>query len=170
MFLSNQHNATFATQTSTTRNAITTMHTSFISDKRVLSAPVFIIKKKNQQASNISSFEPMAHLAPVLEALIPLTLAGFLTAHTIMHNRGYNFHALVPAVCGLKHGLWKWSSVSSPCTTKHPLTGLRCVSCAVHDPWKCVYQDIESKATPFCGLVVWYCSNTTPWSSWLYRW
>ena len=65
-----------------------------------------------------------------------------------MHDRGYSTHAVVPTGHCLKHGQWRTPSVSSQCTDPHwSSSGLRCFPCAIHDPWKCVHENIKTNET-----------------------
>ena len=87
---------------------------------------------------------------------------------TMMHYRVYSTHALFTDDCCLEHAQ---STARCPCTVPCPLTALRHFSCAIHDPWKCVHENINQIKQQNCACYVGCCSSKfVSWITWLYRW
>ena len=59
-------------------------------------------------------------------------------------RRGYSTNGLIPADGCLEHGLRRQSSASFHRIAPCPATTLPCVSCTIHDPWKCVRECIKN--------------------------
>ena len=53
-----------------------------------------------------------------------------------------SLHALVPGGSCLDHGQSKEFTCAAayPCTDPYSTANLRCFSCAIHNPWKCVHD------------------------------
>ena len=77
------------------------------------------------------------------------------SSQIMMHDRGDSTNVLVPAGCCHDHGQRRKSAASSPCSGPYVSIDLRCFSCAIHDPWKCVHENIERRK--LCGLLLFKC-------------
>ena len=82
-----------------------------------------------------------------------------LSHHDARCSRGYSNHALLLlAGCCLEHGQWS--------TEPYWPTALRTLSCAIHDPWKCVHENITyMKKRNFVWCLGCYSSDFASWIS-----
>ena len=87
------------------------------------------------------------------------------SSQVMMHDRCDSTNVLVPAGYSHDHGQRRKPAATSPCSGPYASTDLRCFSCAIHDPWKCVHENIETRKLR--GVLLFKCCILI---AWLYRW